>query len=118
MKGHGLAIDDSTSHGFSRQLIDDVVKNCDCIFTVEDILSNFPVFSVGNALRILEVIQGLFQDIPNLEETLALFYFETNVDSSTWFKIEDYLFSDNENDLSEEQHYNVTLYKLYCRYVI
>jgi len=98
LKFQSLAIDESASHGFSKQLVDDVVKNCDGIFTVEDILSNYPVFSVGNALRILEVIQELFLDITNLEETSALLSFGLNFDSEAWFSLEDCMFSDNSND--------------------
>ena len=75
MKIHNLAIDESASHGFSRQLIDDVVIKCESIFTIEDLLSDFLVFSVGNALKIIEVIQELFLHVPSLEETLALFGF-------------------------------------------
>ena len=78
MKFQSLTIDESVSHGFSTQLIVDVVKNCDGIFTIEDVLTNFPVFSVGNAIRILEVIQELFLDIPSLEDTLALFNLGSN----------------------------------------
>lgn len=95
---HNLAIDESASHGFSRQLIDDIVTKCDSIFTIEDLLSDFPVFSVGNALKILEVIQELFLDIPSLEETLALFSFGSNVDSNAWFNLEDCIFSDSDGD--------------------
>ena len=95
---HNLAIDESASHGFSRQLIDDIVTKCDSIFTIEDLLSDFPVFSVGNALKILEVIQELFLDIPSLEETLTLFSFGSNVDSNAWFNLEDCIFSDSDDD--------------------
>lgn len=56
IKFQRLAIDESVSHGFSTQLIVDVVKNCDGIFTIEDVLTNFQ-FSVGNGIRILEVIK-------------------------------------------------------------
>lgn len=41
-----LSIDNTSSHGFSEQLISDVVSKCTDIFTVEDVLGNFPVFSV------------------------------------------------------------------------
>ena len=98
MKIRNLAIDESASHGFSRQLIDDVVTKCEGIFTIEDLLSDFPVFSVGNALKILEVIQELFLDIPSLEETLTLFSFGSNVDSNAWFNLEDCIFSDSDDD--------------------
>ena len=98
MKLQSLAIDESASHGFSTQLIDDVVKNCNGIFTIEDVLTNYPVFSVGNAIRILEVIQELFLDIPSLEDTLALFTLESHFSPDTWFNFEDITFSDSDDD--------------------
>ena len=67
----GLSLDKSSSHGFSMQLIEDIMSNCETIFTVQDLICNFPVFSISNSLRILEVIQEVFMDIPNLEETLT-----------------------------------------------
>ena len=94
MKIRNLAIDESASHGFSRQLIDDVVIKCESIFTIEDLLSDFLVFSVENALKIIEVIQELFLHIPSLEETLALFGFWSNA----WFSLEDCIFSDSDDD--------------------
>ena len=87
---------------FPKELIEDVSKNCAGSFTVEDVLGTFRVFSVGNAMKILEVIQECFQDIPNLEQTLSLFRFGSNVYSNTWFEIEDSLFSDDENDQLED----------------
>ena len=72
MRDEGLAIDESSSHGFSTQLIEDVIRNCENIFTLEDLLTGYPVFSTSNALKVLEVIQELFMDIPNFEESLAL----------------------------------------------
>jgi len=98
MKLQSLEIGESASHGFSTQLIDDVGKNCDGIFTIEDLLTNFPVFSFGNAIRILEVIQELFLDIPSLEDTLALFNVESNFSYDTWVNLEDITFSDSDND--------------------
>lgn len=98
MKFQSLAIDEYASHGFSMQLIVDVVKNCDGIFTIEDVLTNFPVFSVGNAVRILEVIQEIFLDIPSLEDTLALLNLGSSVVSDTWFNLEDVIFSDSDGD--------------------
>ena len=98
MNLQSLAIDESASHGFSTQLIDDVVKNSDGIFTIEDVLTNYPVFSVANAIRILEVIQELFLDIPSLEDTLTLFNLESNFSHDTWFNFEDITFSDSDDD--------------------
>jgi hypothetical protein len=48
------------SHGFSVELIQDVVERCNEIFSVEDIISSFPVFALVHAIRILEVFQELF----------------------------------------------------------
>ena len=52
----GLSLDKSSSHGFSMQLIEDITSKCDTIFAVQDIIYNFPVFSISNSLRILELI--------------------------------------------------------------
>ena len=71
MGAEGLSLDNSSSHGFSMQLIEDITNNCETIFTVQDLICNFPVFSISNCLRILEVIQEVFMDIPDLEETLS-----------------------------------------------
>ena len=55
----GLSVDHTSSHGFSEELISDIVSKCSSIFTIDDILSTFPVFSVGNALQILEILQEI-----------------------------------------------------------
>ena len=73
MSSEAPALDGSSSHGFSTQLIDDIIRNCESIFTLEDLLTGYPVFSISNALKVLEVIQEVFIDIPNFEESLALF---------------------------------------------
>ena len=38
MKMQGLCIDYSSSHGFSEQLMIDVVSKCSDIFTIEDVI--------------------------------------------------------------------------------
>ena len=65
MKIEGLSLDESSSHGVSMQLREDITNNCKTIFTVQDLTVNFPVFSISNSLQILEVIQEIFMDIPN-----------------------------------------------------
>ena len=47
MRMEGLSLDESSSHGFSMQLIEDIT-NSETIFTVQDLTFNFPVFSVSN----------------------------------------------------------------------
>ena len=98
-----LAIDETSSHGFSQQLIDDVVQNCDHIFTVEDVLCSFPVFSTANVLRILELIQEMFSDIPDLEETLASVSF-CKCDSEIGFNLEECRFSSGDSDEEPAEH--------------
>lgn len=66
------------------------------------------MFSTSNALRILEVIQEVFMDIPNLDETLTLLKLssvEPNLkDAFEWFDldaIELGIDSDSETELPE-----------------
>ena len=80
LRSQTISIDESACHGFSTQLIDDIVDSCDNIFTIDDIRNNFPVFLFANALRILEVIQEIFLDVPHFEETLEFFTCESNLD--------------------------------------
>ena len=78
MRSKGLALDESSCHGFSRHLIEDVVRDFEKIFTCVDLLSDYPVFSMTNALKIPEVIQEVFMDIPNCEESLAPLFENSN----------------------------------------
>jgi superfamily II DNA helicase RecQ len=65
-------LDTVSTHGFSSQLINDVVKNCSILFTVHDILETCPVFSLSHAIQILELIQEMFLDIPNFDESMNM----------------------------------------------
>lgn len=67
------SIDSTSTHGFSPQLVADISNNCATIFSVKDTIENFPVFSLKDAIKILEVIQEIFLDVPNFEETSAFF---------------------------------------------
>ena len=49
-------------HGFSEELLEDVVENCDKIFSLEDIMKFVPVYSSEHALRIYEIISDIFED--------------------------------------------------------
>lgn len=60
------------AHGFSEELTDDVVESCALLFTVDDIWNKCAVYSVGHAVAILEIIQEIFLDIPNFDETMAM----------------------------------------------
>ena len=78
IKHEGLSLDQSSSHGSSTELIEDIAKHCQQIFTVEHLMANFPFFSTSNALSVLEIVQEVFIDIPNFEETSALHNFHSN----------------------------------------
>ena len=67
------SLDSTSTHGFSPQVVYDISEKCATIFTVKDRRENFPVFSLKDAFTILEVIQEIFLDIPNFEETVAFF---------------------------------------------
>ena len=59
--------DGVSCHGFSDQLVQDVVANCYYLFTISDILELCPVFSIAHCLKVLEIIQEIFLDIPNFD---------------------------------------------------
>ena len=48
--------DGVSCHGFSDQLVQDVVANCYYLFTISDILELCPVFSISHCLKVLEII--------------------------------------------------------------
>lgn len=68
--------DDIPCHGFSEQLVQDVVANCHHLFTVNDILELCPIFSIVHAPKVLELIQEPYLNIPNFDEFLDIMRFE------------------------------------------
>lgn len=87
VKCHSM-FDSTSCHGFSDQLVHDVVLNCHQLFTVNDVLGKCPVFSVAHALKILEIIEELFLDIPNFDEFMDIIRLE---ESSSSQKLSDVL---------------------------
>ena len=95
------------SNYFSLELVDDIVNRCQNLFTIQDIVaSNLPVYSVAHSLKILEVIQAVFEDIPNLESSLDFFsqltncsyeYESTNKDMQSECYFLDYVDSSDDN---------------------
>lgn len=53
----------TSSHGFSKELICDVVDNCHQIFCIKDVQTFVPVFAREHASMILEVINEVFDDL-------------------------------------------------------
>lgn len=55
--------DATASHGFTDQLVDDIVTNATRIFTFGYLQQNFSIYSTKHAMDVLEVVQELFEDI-------------------------------------------------------
>ena len=67
-------------HCFSSELVDDIVKNCHYLFSIQDITErNLPVYSIMHCLKILEVIQEIFEDIPNFDSAMSFFAHSADV---------------------------------------
>ena len=62
----------SSAHGFSTELIDAIVAEATSIFSISDLLTRFPVFSVGHAKLILEIFQETFEDIASFEDMMEV----------------------------------------------
>ena len=50
-------------HGFSQELVCDVVANCHNIFTQEDLFNFAPTFSKNHAHHIIGLLSEIFDDI-------------------------------------------------------
>ena len=85
----------STSHGFSGELIESIVENCHRLFTLDDVNNYLPVFSVKHSLRILEVIDEVFGDIPSLDSVMQLLTEEGNTFSEELLE-DDYYFTESD----------------------
>ena len=91
LRGGGI-FGESTMEWFSMKLVDDVDESCAEIFTIDDLTSKVPVFSIANALRVLEVIQEVFLDIPYFEETMLHFASQgicLDMPPITWMDMDD-----------------------------
>jgi superfamily II DNA helicase RecQ len=69
-------------HGFSDELIEDILLQHKHIFTLSDILSLAPVFSIKHACKILEVFHEIFDDcMEGMEECIAKVHNSLQVDN-------------------------------------
>ena len=62
----------SSSHGFSSELINAVVEMASTIFSLSDLISEFPIFNISHAKLILEIFNEIFEDIEHLDELMDL----------------------------------------------
>lgn len=49
-------------HGLTDDVIKDIVKNCDILFTPDDVMKNFPIWSYEKAIQVCSVICEDFAD--------------------------------------------------------
>ena len=77
---------------FLVQLVAELVEDCRQIFTINDILTKHPVFSVKQAIGILEIFNEIFDDICNLPQTssvLRAFFLHGEVSSTVSSTVDD-----------------------------
>ena len=53
-------------HGFSSQLVGEIIENCDKLFSLVDVLKFVPVFSAKHAMMIYEVLNDVFNDCEDI----------------------------------------------------
>ena len=94
-----------SSHGFSTQLIENIIQHAPFINSTEYLYKHLSMFSSKHVMDVLEVFQELFEDINNYEvqiEELNLIYQEVS-------QAEDYLgLSDGLLDLNISKFGNST----------
>lgn len=49
-------------HGFTKEIVKDIVAKCQVLFTAEDIMEKFPIWSFGKAQEICKIILDVFGD--------------------------------------------------------
>ena len=67
-----LVLDHVTSHGFSDSLVEDAIEFCTEIFTLHDVLEKLPVFSILHAKAILEILDEIFEDVPDCKKLMEM----------------------------------------------
>ena len=80
-------------HGFSDDLLKQLVEGACTIFSIKDILC-FPVFSVKVATQILEIFQDIFHDIEEMDDIANVFFRDRATDI-------DFLVTDDEDCTGE-----------------
>ena len=56
--------------GFSTELVNDVINNSHRLFTIKDVFQCLHVYSIVHSFKILELIQEIFEDIPNFNNVI------------------------------------------------
>ena len=58
------------SHGFTNQLVDDLVRYSNNIFSSDYLQNSFSIYSTQHVIDVLEVFQELFEDIPDFVQPM------------------------------------------------
>ena len=61
------------------------------LFTVNDIRELCPIFSIVHALKVLEILQEVFLDVPNFDEFMDVIRLDELEDSSNSHDLLDFL---------------------------
>lgn len=62
MSAAGTLVNSDVIHGFTETILDDIVQNCDIIFTPDDVLHKFQIWSYEIAVEISNIISDVFGD--------------------------------------------------------
>ena len=58
----GVIIDSDVLHGFTNEIVVQIVQRCNSIFTPEDVMSKFPIWSFNTAVEICIIICDVLGD--------------------------------------------------------
>ena len=81
------------------------VNKCHQLFSIQDIIEHdLPVYSIAHCLKILEIIQEIFEDIPNIDAAVSFFTYSINVCKQVDFQYDNYFIDvfDSTNDETDE----------------
>ena len=62
----------TASHGFSEQVVEDIVENASTIFTLDNLQESFSIYCTQHVMDVLEVFQELFEDIPDFYQQMEV----------------------------------------------
>ena len=103
-----------SSHGFSDQLIENIMQHAPYINSAEYMQKHLYIFSSKHTMDVLEVFQELFEDIPNYEEQIE----ELNAIYCEVVQAEDHLLAASfasdmcDSDNSSEEFYQLQEFEL------
>ncbi len=66
------AFDPVSTHGFSFEVVEAIVKDCEHCGTLDYLMGSFPLFSKEHAFAVLEILHEIFDDIPGIEELMEI----------------------------------------------